>query len=83
MSATRSRAHPGGARTLEMGDVRPFRERKPPWFKVPAPGGPRFRELKGLIEGQALNTVCEEAACPNIGECWDRGTATFMILGDT
>jgi lipoic acid synthetase len=66
-----------------MGEVRPFRERKPPWLKVPAPGGERFRELKRLIDGQELNTVCEEAACPNIGECWQRGTATFMILGDT
>ncbi|MDQ4072152.1 MAG: lipoyl synthase [Actinomycetota bacterium] len=66
-----------------MGEVRPFRERKPPWFKVAAPGGERFRELKRLIESQELNTVCEEAACPNIGECWTRGTATFMILGDT
>jgi lipoic acid synthetase len=68
---------------LDMGEVRPFRERKPPWFKVPAPGGERFRELKRMIDGQELNTVCEEAACPNIGECWARGTATFMILGDT
>ena len=83
MSATRSRSNPGGARVLDMGDVRPFRERKPPWLKVPAPGGSRFRELKGMIDGKALNTVCEEAACPNIGECWERGTATFMILGDT
>ncbi len=82
-AATRSRSNPGGARVLDMGDVRPFRERKPPWFKVPAPGGERFRELKRLIDGQELNTVCEEAACPNIGECWQRGTATFMILGDT
>jgi lipoic acid synthetase len=81
--STRSRANPGGARVLEMGEVRPYRERKPPWFKVKAPGGPRFMELKHMIDGQALNTVCEEAACPNIGECWDRGTATFMILGDT
>ncbi|MEA2367780.1 MAG: lipoyl synthase [Thermoleophilaceae bacterium] len=81
--STRSRANPGGARVLDMGDVRPYRERKPPWFKVKAPGGPRFLELKSMIDGQALNTVCEEAACPNIGECWDRGTATFMILGDT
>nr|MDQ3356331.1 lipoyl synthase [Actinomycetota bacterium] len=46
-------------------------------------GGERFRELKRMIDGQELNTVCEEAACPNIGECWARGTATFMILGDT
>ena len=80
---TRSRSNPGGARVLELGEVRPFRERKPPWFKVPAPGGERYRELKRLIDGQELNTVCEEAACPNIGECWQRGTATFMILGDT
>ncbi len=83
MSPTRSRSNPGGARVLDMGEVRPFRERKPPWLKVPAPGGASFRELKGMIDGQSLNTVCEEAACPNIGECWDRGTATFMILGDT
>ncbi len=83
MSATRSRSNPGGARVLDMGEVRPFRERKPPWLKVPAPGGASFRALKGMIDGQSLNTVCEEAACPNIGECWDRGTATFMILGDT
>ena len=81
--STRSRANPGGARVLDMGDVRPFRERKPPWFKVPAPGGPRFMELKRMIDGEGLNTVCEEARCPNIGECWKRGTATFMILGDT
>ncbi|MDQ4130848.1 MAG: lipoyl synthase [Actinomycetota bacterium] len=83
MSPTRSRAHPGGARALEMGSVVPFRERKPAWFKVRAPGGPRFRDLKRLMDEQGLHTVCEEAACPNIGECWDAGTATFMILGDT
>jgi lipoic acid synthetase len=81
--STRSRANPGGARVLDMGEVRPFRERKPPWFKVRAPGGPKFMELKGMIDSQGLNTVCEEAACPNIGDCWDAGTATFMILGDT
>jgi lipoic acid synthetase len=66
-----------------MGDVRPFRERKPAWFKVKMPGSPRYLELKRDIEGDSLHTVCEEAACPNIGECWDSGTATFMILGDT
>jgi lipoic acid synthetase len=64
-------------------DVRPFRERKPPWFKVKAPGSPKYLELKAKIDGASLHTVCEEAACPNIGECWERGTATFMILGDT
>src|SRR3954470_18235821 len=82
--STRSRANPGGAKVLElMGEVRPFRERKPAWFKRPAPGGPAYRELRGMIEGEGLHTVCQEAACPNIGECWERGTATFMILGDT
>jgi lipoyl synthase len=64
-------------------DVRPVRERKPPWFKVPAPGGRRYRELSSLIAQENLHTVCQEAACPNVGECWERGTATFMILGDT
>jgi hypothetical protein len=59
------------------------RSRKPPWFKVPAPGSPRYRELHSLIKSENLHTVCQEAACPNIGECWTRGTATFMILGDT
>src|SRR5687767_312887 len=81
--STRSRSNPGGARVLDMGEVRPFRERKPPWFKRPAPGGPAYRQLRGMIEEQGLHTVCQEAACPNIGECWERGTATFMILGDT
>jgi lipoic acid synthetase len=64
-------------------DVRPMRERKPPWFKVPPPGGERYVELTKLIRAENLNTVCQEAACPNVGECWERGTATFMILGDT
>jgi lipoyl synthase len=64
-------------------DVQPLRGRKPPWFKVPAPGGPRYRELDALIKSENLHTVCQEAACPNVGECWQRGTATFMILGDT
>ena len=85
MSATRSRSNPGGMDVLSVlgADVRPLRERKPPWFKVPAPGGPRYRELTALIREENLNTVCQEAACPNVGECWERGTATFMILGDT
>jgi lipoic acid synthetase len=84
-AATRSRANPGGmdVRTHLGADVRPLRERKPPWLKVPAPGGERYRALKSLITGENLHTVCQEAACPNVGECWERGTATFMILGDT
>jgi lipoic acid synthetase len=82
---TRSRANPGGMDVLKVlgADVRPFRERKPAWFKVPAPGGQRHRELTRLIKSENLHTVCQEAACPNVGECWERGTATFMILGDT
>jgi lipoic acid synthetase len=83
--STRSRANPGGAKVLElMGpEVLPFRERKPEWFKVKPPGSPKYLELKAKIEKADLHTVCEEAACPNIGECWQSGTATFMILGDT
>jgi lipoic acid synthetase len=69
-------------RVLGATTIRP-RERKPPWFKVRLPGGPRYRELSRLIEAAQLHTVCQEAACPNVGECWERGTATFMILGDT
>ena len=82
---TRSRANPGGMDVLEVlgPEVRPLRERKPPWFKVPPPGGARYRELTELIRSENLHTVCQEAACPNVGECWERGTATFMILGDT
>ena len=79
---TRSRARPGGIAPQEL-DGRPFRERKPPWLKVPAPGGPTYRRLKSEIASENLHTVCEEANCPNVGECWERGTATFMILGDT
>ena len=64
-------------------DVQPFRGRKPAWFKVPPPGSPRYRDLTRQIRDENLHTVCQEAACPNVGECWERGTATFMILGDT
>ncbi len=58
------------------------REPKPAWLKVRAPGSPNYLRLKGLMKELRLNTVCEEARCPNIGECWNHGTATFMILGD-
>jgi lipoic acid synthetase len=58
------------------------REPKPEWLKVRAPGSPNYRRLKTLMQDLRLNTVCEEARCPNIGECWHHGTATFMILGD-
>jgi lipoic acid synthetase len=86
---TRSRANPGGrsqeqlAEELGGGQVRPFRDRKPEWFKVHTPGGPNYRKIKSELKANGLHTVCEEANCPNIGDCWERGTATFMILGDT
>lgn len=62
--------------------VAPRRPRLPKWFRVPAPGSANYRALKDLMRGLSLHTVCESARCPNIGECWNAGTATFMILGD-
>ena len=58
------------------------REPKPEWLKVRAPGSDNYLRLKGVMRELRLNTVCEDAHCPNIGECWHHGTATFMILGD-
>src|SRR5258708_22322291 len=55
---------------------------KPDWLKVRAPGSPSYLRLKSIMRDLNLHTVCEEAQCPNIGECWNHGTATFMILGD-
>jgi lipoic acid synthetase len=55
---------------------------RPKWLRAPAPVGDNYRELKGLIESLRLHTVCESAACPNVGECWNHRTATFMILGN-
>lgn len=60
----------------------PLPERKPHWLKVKAPGGENYLRLKHMMRDLNLHTVCEEAHCPNIGECWEHGTATFMILGD-
>jgi lipoic acid synthetase len=59
----------------------PLPVRKPSWLKVKAPGGPNYLRLKALMRELDLHTVCEEAHCPNVGECWEHGTATFMILG--
>jgi len=60
----------------------PLPARKPSWLKVRAPGGPNYIRLKQLMRELDLHSVCEEAHCPNVGECWEHGTATFMILGD-
>ena len=58
------------------------KRRLPPWFKVKAPGRPKYLEVREMLRGGRLHTVCEEANCPNVGGCWERGTATFMVLGD-
>jgi lipoyl synthase len=60
----------------------PVRQAKPDWLKAKAPVGDNFHHLKRLARGLGLHTVCESAQCPNIGECWNHGTATFMLLGD-
>nr|WP_242524220.1 lipoyl synthase [Methylacidiphilum caldifontis] len=56
--------------------------RKPPWLRAKIPGGAAYNEIRHLVHSYNLHTVCESALCPNIGECWSRKTATFMILGD-
>ncbi len=61
----------------------PAPERRPEWLKVKAPGGETYANVKTMMRSKTLHTVCEEARCPNISECWNAGTATFMILGDT
>ena len=58
-------------------------QRRPPWLRVRAPGGEDYAWLKRLMRSKSLHTVCEEAHCPNMGECWGNRTATFLILGDT
>jgi lipoic acid synthetase len=60
----------------------PLRQPKPSWLRAKAPGGENFHQLKKLARGLGLHTVCESAQCPNIGECWNHKTATFMLLGD-
>src|ERR1700745_1184949 len=57
--------------------------RKPPWLRVKAPTSHEFAQTRALVHGLELKTVCEEAGCPNIGECWQKKHATFMIMGDT
>ncbi len=64
-------------------ETKPAVIRKPEWLKARVPGGESYSRLRNLIDERKLHTVCEEARCPNMGECWNSGTATFMILGDT
>jgi lipoyl synthase len=76
--------HKGGAKTaripIKVVAAEPLR--KPEWIRVRAPSSPRFHEIKAILREHRLHTVCEEASCPNIGECFGKGTATFMIMGD-
>ena len=65
-----------------LGAPRLERQRKPDWIRVKAPGSKAYGETRQLMRDLGLNTVCEEAACPNIGECWTKKHATVMILGD-
>ncbi len=76
--------HTGAAKTARIPIKIVVSERlpKPPWIRVRAPSSPRFYEIKKILREHHLHTVCEEASCPNIGECFGKGTATFMIMGD-
>lgn len=82
----RPRAQRGGDKVARIPiKVEPTRgplQRKPPWIRAKAPSNPKVHELKRLLREQELHTVCEEASCPNLGECFTHGTATFMIMGD-
>jgi lipoic acid synthetase len=73
----------GGMAGLPAADGSVAQRRHPDWIRARMPSGENYHDLKGLLRGLDLNTVCEEARCPNIGECWDQRTATIMILGDT
>ena len=75
--------HPLPAEVDGKGPGQLTRGRRPAWLRVRSTDTPKFRELKQLFRGKSLNTVCQEAMCPNIGECWGRGTATFLLMGDT
>jgi lipoic acid synthetase len=76
--------HTGAAKTarIPIKVIAGERLRKPDWIRVRAPSSPRFNEIKKILREHHLHTVCEEASCPNIGECFSNGTATFMIMGD-
>ena len=67
---------------MKQAQEKPAKRRLPKWMKVRAPGGSNYIQLKNLLRDSELHTVCEEAHCPNIGECWESKSATFMILGD-
>ncbi|MEM6460192.1 MAG: lipoyl synthase, partial [Planctomycetota bacterium] len=70
------------AASSDAGGIDFIRKKKPNWLRAPLPGGKGYAETRGLVDKYQLHTVCESAKCPNMGECWARGTATMMILGD-
>ena len=77
--------HKGAAKTARIPiKVVPLETKlkKPEWIRAKLPSGGQFMEIKRILREQKLHTVCEEASCPNIGECFSKGTATFMIMGD-
>jgi len=69
-------------RVIHPENVTPTPLRRPDWIRVRAPSGETYEQLQSLMRSKALHTVCEEAMCPNMGECWGSGTATFLMLGD-
>lgn len=79
----RRRLHLPIVETTSGGTSTALGARKPPWLKVKLPTGPNVQELRSLMRERSLHTVCEEASCPNLGECWEDREATFLILGDT
>ena len=79
---TPRRDHPAGGRPPQLRLLPDGVDRRPPWLTVRLPVSDGYDRIRGLMRGLELTTVCEEARCPNIGECWGQGTATFMILGD-
>src|SRR6185503_6230710 len=74
---------PSGPARPDPAEMEAPRPRLPPWLKVRMPGGTDYNDLKGLVRSLDLHTVCEEASCPNVGECWNARELTLMILGDT
>lgn len=66
----------------QIAETTPQTQRRPPWIKVRAPSGETYEWLRGMMRSKALHTVCEEARCPNLGECWGSGTATFLMMGE-
>jgi lipoic acid synthetase len=67
---------------IRLDEIAPAPPRRPEWIRVRAPSGETYEWLRGLMRSKSLHTVCEEARCPNVGECWGAGTATFLMMGD-